>query len=205
MGRTEICVEGEQDMALPDNPLTRSEQYLAKIAGQDTALPDAPLTRVEQYLDYIAKNRYDEKTYEKIAEVTYDGETPFTSISEDETGAPFQLTAAVLIAKIGNASANGTVTFRFVYGSNNPVYRAYQSYSANKAGYISFAKASRDHGMWFGYHTSFTNNGYGTINTQSDAFENHPASTNPFIESIDTTSAWTPPAGTTITLYGVRA
>lgn len=43
-------------MALPDNPLTRIEQYLANIAGQDTSLPKVPLTRIEQYLDYIAKN-----------------------------------------------------------------------------------------------------------------------------------------------------
>lgn len=41
-------------MALPDSPLTRGEQYLAKAAGQDTALPDVPLTRVEQYMAKIA-------------------------------------------------------------------------------------------------------------------------------------------------------
>lgn len=41
-------------MALPDSPLTRGEQYLAKAAGQETALPNVPLTRVEQYLAKIA-------------------------------------------------------------------------------------------------------------------------------------------------------
>lgn len=46
----------EQDVMLPDAPLTRMEQYLAKIAGQDVATPDAPLSRMEQYLDYIAEN-----------------------------------------------------------------------------------------------------------------------------------------------------
>lgn len=41
-------------MALPDSPLTRGEQYLAKAAGQDVALPNVPLTRAEQYLNKIA-------------------------------------------------------------------------------------------------------------------------------------------------------
>lgn len=43
-------------MALPEGPQSRTEQYLAKIAGQDTSLPVAPRSRVEQYLDYIAEN-----------------------------------------------------------------------------------------------------------------------------------------------------
>lgn len=45
-----------QDTALPNVPLTRTEQYLAKIAGQDVAIPNVPLTRMERYLDYIAEN-----------------------------------------------------------------------------------------------------------------------------------------------------
>ena len=45
-----------QDVALPNVPLTRIEQYLAKIAGQDVKIPDVPLTRNEQYLAEIAKN-----------------------------------------------------------------------------------------------------------------------------------------------------
>lgn len=45
-----------QDVALPNVPLTRLEQYLAKIAGQDVKIPDVPLTRKEQYLAEIAKN-----------------------------------------------------------------------------------------------------------------------------------------------------
>ena len=43
-------------MALPDNPLTRGEQYLNRIATGGGTIPDEPLTRMEQYLDYIAKN-----------------------------------------------------------------------------------------------------------------------------------------------------
>ncbi len=42
-------------MAIPDNPITRREQYLSNIAGQGTPLPETPITREEAYLDVIAK------------------------------------------------------------------------------------------------------------------------------------------------------
>ena len=42
-------------MAIPDEPLTRNEHYLARIAGQDVEIPD-PITREDHYLDYIARN-----------------------------------------------------------------------------------------------------------------------------------------------------
>lgn len=41
---------------IPDEPYTRVEKYLAYIAGDDVTLPDFPITRMEQYLDYIAQN-----------------------------------------------------------------------------------------------------------------------------------------------------
>ena len=43
-------------MSLPENPITRGEKYLAKIAGQSVDIPETPITREEQYLDYIARN-----------------------------------------------------------------------------------------------------------------------------------------------------
>jgi len=43
-------------MALPNEPLTRGEQYLNRIATGEGTIPDEPLTRMEQYLDYIAEN-----------------------------------------------------------------------------------------------------------------------------------------------------
>lgn len=55
-GEQYLAKTAGQDVTLPDEPLTRMEQYLAKIAGQDVDTPDAPLTRMEQYLDYIAEN-----------------------------------------------------------------------------------------------------------------------------------------------------
>ena len=41
---------------IPDEPLTRVEMYLNKIATGDGDVPEVPLTRMEQYLDYIAEN-----------------------------------------------------------------------------------------------------------------------------------------------------
>ena len=41
---------------IPDEPLTRAEQYLNKIATGSGETPDEPLTRLEQYLAYIAEN-----------------------------------------------------------------------------------------------------------------------------------------------------
>lgn len=41
---------------IPDEPLTRAEMYLNKIATGDGNVPEVPLTRMEQYLDYIAEN-----------------------------------------------------------------------------------------------------------------------------------------------------
>lgn len=41
---------------IPDDPLTRVEMYLNKIATGDGDVPEVPLTRMEQYLAYIAEN-----------------------------------------------------------------------------------------------------------------------------------------------------
>lgn len=42
-------------MSLPNEPITRKEQYLAKAAGQDVEIPAKPITREEEYLEAIAK------------------------------------------------------------------------------------------------------------------------------------------------------
>jgi hypothetical protein len=41
---------------IPSEPITRKEQYFAKIAGQAVEIPAEPITREEAYLDEIAKN-----------------------------------------------------------------------------------------------------------------------------------------------------
>ena len=43
-------------MAIPNEPLTRAEQYLNKIATGSGNTPDEPLTRIKMYLAEIAKN-----------------------------------------------------------------------------------------------------------------------------------------------------
>lgn len=41
---------------LPDEPHTRLERYLARLAGQDVTIPDTPITRIECYLAYLIEN-----------------------------------------------------------------------------------------------------------------------------------------------------
>ena len=36
--------------------MTRTERYLARLAGQDVSIPDTPITREEEYLAYIIEN-----------------------------------------------------------------------------------------------------------------------------------------------------
>ena len=55
-GEQYLAKAAGQDTAIPNVPLTRVEQYLAKIAGQNVAIPNVPLTRLEQYLAHIAEN-----------------------------------------------------------------------------------------------------------------------------------------------------
>lgn len=43
-------------MALPDEPHTRLETYLAKLAGQNVTIPDTPISRIECYLEYLCEN-----------------------------------------------------------------------------------------------------------------------------------------------------
>lgn len=43
-------------MALPEEPYTRVERYLARLAGQNVDIPDYPITRIECYLDYLCGN-----------------------------------------------------------------------------------------------------------------------------------------------------
>lgn len=44
-------------MPIPENPQSRSEQYLNAIAtGDKSGLPEFPQSRMEQYLDVIAQN-----------------------------------------------------------------------------------------------------------------------------------------------------
>lgn len=43
-------------MSLPNEPYSRIERYLARLAGQDVDIPDKPITRIECYLDYLVNN-----------------------------------------------------------------------------------------------------------------------------------------------------
>ena len=43
-------------MALPEEPYTRVERYLARLSGQNVDIPDYPITRIECYLYYLCGN-----------------------------------------------------------------------------------------------------------------------------------------------------
>lgn len=55
-GESYLAKIAGQDVTLPEEPLSREESYLASIAGQDVIVPEKPLSRKEQYLAYIAEN-----------------------------------------------------------------------------------------------------------------------------------------------------
>ena len=61
-------------------PITRTEQYLSRIAGDDCAIPEYPITRTEQYLDRIAKGGG--VGTGAVKDVTVNG----TSVLDSETG-----------------------------------------------------------------------------------------------------------------------
>lgn len=62
-------------MELPDNPVTRSEQYLAKIATGGGEIPAYPITREERYLNYIAEHGGGGGGGGTAADTTYDNST----------------------------------------------------------------------------------------------------------------------------------
>lgn len=49
-------IAGQDETTLPDEAITRIEKYLSNIAGQETEIPCCPIGRIEKYLDYIVKN-----------------------------------------------------------------------------------------------------------------------------------------------------
>ena len=49
-----IMIKGVFSMALPNEPLTRAEQYLNRIATGSGTIPEEPYTRIEMYLNKIA-------------------------------------------------------------------------------------------------------------------------------------------------------
>lgn len=59
VSRTEdylAAIAGEA-VELPEYPISRIEEYLAKIAGEAVEVPDYPISRIEEYLAYIAEHR----------------------------------------------------------------------------------------------------------------------------------------------------
>lgn len=196
-------------MALPDNPLTRSEQYLAKIAGQDTALPDEPLTRLEQYLDYIAKNGGSGGASEPLEEIntyTYTGsETSHTLIDTDSDGNPFRLKRVVLCVTLATVSEAKKLYAALNCGgrSGTTLGQAYVSFTASASGYKCFCFLTQDGGFWRYQQTTFGSSNIALSENVVYSYVNK-VEDYPYVDCIDITIPQLP-AGSTMKILGVRA
>lgn len=56
--RTEFYLAGiaGESVPLPEKPISRIEHYLAVLAGQDVTLPERAISRIEHYLAYLVEH-----------------------------------------------------------------------------------------------------------------------------------------------------
>jgi hypothetical protein len=187
-------------MALPDNPLTRGEQYLNRIATGEGTIPDEPLTRFEQYLDYIAKNGGSSEPIEEIRTYTCDGTEGTFSIDEDNDGNPYRLKRAIVITTLGTVSASGTHSFTLRNGSTS-LAEGYMSYSASATGQKSTVFCDQDGGYWRDIQSAFSGS-FGALSINLGYLYNKKVEDYQYIDSFRLTRA--APAGTVIKILGVR-
>ena len=112
-GEQYLAKAAGQDTALPNVPLTRTEQYLAKIAGQDVSIPDVPLTRIEQYLAYIAENGSGGGGATSMTDVTFNGTLAQPLSASNCTTLMQQIGANKACAEI-NFDFQGTAVFAYL-------------------------------------------------------------------------------------------
>lgn len=116
-------------MSLPENPITRNEMYLSKIAGEETQIPDHPVTREEMYLDYIARHSGDQPVVDPYP--TEDSENLVASGGVFASEAEIKESIGDITDELGNTDissiGNGKVTgaIAFLHGKN-----AWQSQTA---------------------------------------------------------------------------
>ena len=115
-------------MAIPDEPLTRTEQYLNRTATGGGTIPDEPLTRVEMYLNKIA---------------TGDGDVPVVPLTRME-----QYLAEIaenggggvdpgdIVLRTLNVSQNGTTNAPDGVAYNKVVANVPNSYAAGDEGKV---------------------------------------------------------------------
>ena len=96
-------------MPIPENPQSRSEQYLNAIAtGDNSGLPEFPQSRMEQYLDYIAQNGGGGGASALFITVTQTKEGTSTTETWDKTAG--EIMDAMPFAYL-RAEGNGVVTY----------------------------------------------------------------------------------------------
>ena len=115
-------------MALPNEPLTRTEQYLNRTATGGGTIPDEPLTRVEMYLNKIATGDGD------VPEVPLTRmEQYLAEIAENGGGGvdPESITLVTL-----NVSQNGTTNAPSGTAYNKVVANVPNTYAASDEGKV---------------------------------------------------------------------
>lgn len=120
-GEQYLAKAAGQDTAIPNVPLTRIEQYLAKIAGQDVAIPNVPLTRLEQYLAYIAENGSGGGGATSMTDVTFNGTLAQPLSAANYTTLMQQIGANKACAEINFGFQGNAVSAYLRYVPNNSI------------------------------------------------------------------------------------
>lgn len=120
-------------MPIPENPQSRSEQYLNAIAtGDNSGLPEFPQSRMEQYLEVIAQNGgggssgggvlvveyiqgdendYIDATAKELMDAIEEGKLVFLKHNEGGSGAPVNVYDMRFISNATKMTLTGVVSF----------------------------------------------------------------------------------------------
>ena len=115
-------------MAIPDEPLTRAEQYLNRTATGGGTIPDEPLTRVEMYLNKIATGSGNTPN-EPLTRV----EMYLDEIAENGGGG---VDPGDIVLRTLNVSQNGTTNAPSGTAYNKVVANVPNSYAASDEGKV---------------------------------------------------------------------
>ena len=116
-------------MAIPNEPLTRTEQYLNRTATGSGTIPDEPLTRVEMYLNKIATGDGDVPKEPKTRVEMYLAE--IAENGDDGGVDPGDISLVTL-----NVSQNGTTNAPSGKAYNKVVANVPNSYAAGDEGKV---------------------------------------------------------------------
>ena len=158
-------------------PLTRTEQYLAAIAGGDNPVPDRPLTRVEEYLDAILRQGGGSVDPDEIRQIVEDwladhvdpgtgyviddtfsipGAAPDSKLTGDELN---RLNRALRVNSLTQTPLASNTVIESVgilaYVSENDL-QTYSAYGLTETGWYVFARISAPAGVSVASGTTVT-------------------------------------------------